>query len=57
MIAKSDVTGFHNGRPFRFARGAEVEAPDALVRALREQGLVMAKPRRKAAEKKGESDD
>nr|DAM24919.1 MAG TPA: SsDNA-specific exonuclease [Caudoviricetes sp.] len=43
---------FFNGHPYRFKKGAQVKAPDALVRALKEQGAVRA-----AARKKETNDD
>lgn len=52
MIATKDVAVFFNGRPYRFKKGAQVKAPDALVRALKEQGAVRA-----AARKKETNDD
>lgn len=38
MIATKDVAVLYNGHPYRFKKGAQVKAPDALVRALKEQG-------------------
>lgn len=52
MIATRDVAVFFNGNPYRFKKGAQVKAPDALVRALKEQGAVRA-----AARKKETNDD
>lgn len=52
MIAAKDVVVFFNGHPYRFKKGAQVKAPDALVRALKEQGAVRA-----AARKKETNDD
>ena len=52
MIAAKDVEVFFNGHPYRFKKGAQVKAPDALVRALKEQGAVRA-----AARKKETNDD
>ena len=52
MIATKDVSVLFNGRHYRFRKGAQVKAPDALVRALKEQGAVKA-----SARKKGTSDD
>lgn len=52
MIATKDVTVFFNGHPYRFKKGAQAKAPDALVRALKEQGAVRA-----AARKKETNDD
>ncbi len=47
MIAAKDVSVLFNGRHYRFKKGAQVKAPDALVRALKEQGAVKASARRK----------
>lgn len=47
MIATKDVAVFFNGHPYRFKKGAQVKAPDALVRALKEQGAVRAAAREK----------
>lgn len=47
MIATKDVSALFNGRPYRFKKGAQVKAPDALVRALKEQGAVKASARKK----------
>lgn len=52
MIATKDVAVFFNGHQYRFKKGAQVKAPDALVRALKEQGAVRA-----AARKKETNDD
>lgn len=52
MIATKDLVVFFNGHPYRFKKGAQVKAPDALVRALKEQGAVRA-----AARKKETNDD
>lgn len=47
MIATKDVAVFFNGHPYRFKKGAQVKAPDALARALKEQGAVKASARKK----------
>ena len=47
MIAIKDVAALFNGRHYRFKKGAQVKAPDALVRALKEQGAVKASARKK----------
>lgn len=47
MIATKDVAVFFNGHPYQFKKGAQVKAPDALVRALKEQGAVRAAARKK----------
>ena len=52
MIATKDVAVFFNGHPYRFKKGAQVKAPDALVRAIKEHGAVRA-----AARKKETNDD
>lgn len=52
MIATKDVSVLFNGHPYRFKKGAQVKAPDALVRALKEQGAV-----KESARKKETSDD
>lgn len=52
MIAIKDVSVLFNGHPYRFKKGAQVKVPDALVRALKEQGAVRA-----AARKKETNDD
>ena len=52
MIATKDLAVLYNGHPYRFKKGAQVKAPDALVRALKEQGAVRA-----AARKKETNDD
>lgn len=57
MIAKKDISVLFNGHPYRFSKGARVNAPDALMRALREQGAVRAQPRRKTAKSKENRDD
>lgn len=57
MIARHDISVLYNGHPQRFRKGARVNAPDALMRALKEQGAIRAQPRRKAAESKENSDD
>ena len=51
-MATKVVAVFFNGHPYRFKKGAQVKAPDALVRALKEQGAVRA-----AARKKETNDD
>ena len=51
MIATKDAAVFFNGHPYRFKKGAQVKAPDALVRALKEQGAV------RAAARKNETND
>lgn len=52
MIATKDIAVLYNGHPYRFKKGAQVKAPNALVRALKEQGAVRA-----SAQKKEDSDD
>lgn len=52
MIATKDISVLYNGHPYRFNKGAQVKAPKALVRALKEQGAVRA-----AARKKETNDD
>ena len=47
MIATKDVSVLYNGHPYRIKKGAQVKAPDALVRALKEQGVVRAAARKK----------
>lgn len=47
MIAAKDISVLYNGHPYRFKKGAQVKAPDALVRALKEQGAVKASTRKK----------
>ena len=47
MIATKDVSVLFNGHPYRFKKGAQVKAPDALVRALKERGAVKASARKK----------
>lgn len=49
MIAAKDISVLYNGHPYRFKKGAQVKAPDALVRALKEQGAVKASARKKEA--------
>ena len=52
MIATKDVSVLYNGHHYRFKKGAQVKAPDALMRALKEQKAVRA-----AARKKETNDD
>lgn len=49
MIATKDISVLFNGHPYRFKKGAQVKAPDALVRALKEQGAVGASARKTRA--------
>lgn len=52
MIATKDIAVLYNGHPYRFKKGAQVKVPNALMRALKEQGAVRA-----AARKKEQTDD
>lgn len=52
MIAAKDIAVLFNGHPYRFKEGAQVKAPYALMRALKEQKAVRA-----AARKKETNDD
>lgn len=47
MIATKDIAVLYNGHPYRFKKGAQVKAPNALMRALKEQGAVRAAARKK----------
>lgn len=50
MIAKHDVTALFNGRRYEFKKGQQVDAPPALLEALKKQGAVTAQRKRKASD-------